>query len=170
MIRNSYLLCSTQSHGETTLGLEVTNQISPVHQLCQIFRIAEIQTTCYVYSFDSDPHTLAKAALLKYGNKRRNWRPCYCNSTWTSENSTLCTRSQQRKHQSFVLLFLCEGKPLLVGGFPIQMRMNELWYFLCCIPEHTVEYTVELTVNWDVMTFMCRRCNDWRRNQRALLS
>ena len=48
------------------------------------------------------------------------------------------------------LLALCVGNPPVTGGFPSQRASNvELWYFLCCYPECTVEQSVWLPVLWD---------------------
>ena len=50
---------------------------------------------------------------------------------------------------------LCEGNPLATGGFPSQKASNvELWLFLCCDLEQTVEQTVELQETWEP----CRSC------------
>ena len=38
--------------------------------------------------------------------------------------STVCFDVHQRKHQSFVLLVLCEGNPPVTGGFPSQKASN----------------------------------------------
>ena len=51
-----------------------------------------------------------------------------------------------------VLLALCEGNPLVTGGFPSQRASNaQLWSFLFCKLEQAVEQTMELTVICDAM-------------------
>ena len=40
------------------------------------------------------------------------------------------------------------------NGFPSQGVNNvELWYFLCCQPQQSVEQTVELPMIWDTMVY-----------------
>ena len=45
--------------------------------------------------------------------------------------------------------------------FPSKMSDNaKLWSFLACMPEHTVEQTVELPIIWLIMKLMWYHCND----------
>ena len=55
--------------------------------------------------------------------------------------STICSGWRKRKHQSSLLLALCEGNPPFAGGFPSQRASNkELWCFLLRQPEQIVEH------------------------------
>ena len=54
-------------------------------------------------------------------------------------------------------LALCEGNPSVTGGFPSQRASNEeLSCFLLCMPDQTVERTVQLLVISDAMPLMRR--------------
>ena len=60
-----------------------------------------------------------------------------------------------------ILLTLCKGNPPVTGGFPSQRASNvDLWYFLCCQPEQSVEQTAEWLVIWDTKMLMWCHCSD----------
>ena len=58
------------------------------------------------------------------------------------------------------------------GGFPMLRANNTIdsprkglihyrfWRFHCCLPEQTIEQTVEVPVLWDATTLLWRHCND----------
>ena len=54
----------------------------------------------------------------------------------------------------YALLALCEGNPQVTSGFPSRASDTELWCFLWCEPEQTVEQTVEILVIWDAMALI----------------
>ena len=56
------------------------------------------------------------------------------------------------------LLALCEGNPSLTGGFPWQ-RTNKSEPFPRCLPEQSVEQTVQLLAIWYVMALTWRHWN-----------
>ena len=45
-------------------------------------------------------------------------------SLWCHCNVNDCLGYNQRKHQMLALLGLCEGNPLVIGGFPLQRASN----------------------------------------------
>ena len=61
-----------------------------------------------------------------------------------------------------VLLALCEGNPLVTGGFPPQRASDaELWCVIGCQLKPADEQTAELPVIWDSMILMWCQCNGW---------
>ena len=71
----------------------------------------------------------------------------------TLEQLYSCLTPQSWGHHEMeilsVLLGFCEGNATVTSGFPSQRARNvELWCFLCCRPEQTIEHTVEWMVIW----------------------
>ena len=61
------------------------------------------------------------------------------------------------------LLVLCEGNPPVTNGLSSHRASDvELWCFLWCQPEWTVEQTVDRQVNWDVLMSIWRYSNVYR--------
>ena len=59
------------------------------------------------------------------------------------------------------LLALCEGNPLVTGGFPTNDQWSRILIFLCRQLDKAVEQTVEWLVIWDAMMPMWHHCNDF---------
>ena len=60
------------------------------------------------------------------------------------------------------LLSLCDGNPPFKAGPPSQRATNvQLWCYLWCEHEKTVQQTMELPVIWGTMTLIWRHCTDW---------
>ena len=60
------------------------------------------------------------------------------------------------------LLSLCDGNPPFKAGLPSQRNTNiQLWCYLWCEHEQTVQQTMELPVIWGAMTLIWRHCTDW---------
>ena len=55
-----------------------------------------------------------------------------------------------------ILLAICEGNPMITGGFPSQRatRDVERSWFLCYQPEQTDEKAVKLPMVWATMSLM----------------
>ena len=58
----------------------------------------------------------------------------------TSSRRPKCAAATRRRHNMgtfAALLALCEGNPLITGGFPSQSSSHALlWYYLWCKPRH----------------------------------
>ena len=52
------------------------------------------------------------------------------------------------------LLALCVGNPWVIGGFPSQRTSAANLMFLQCLPDQTVEQTLECPVIWHDMTLI----------------
>ena len=86
------------------------------------------------------------------------WLQVFSRGRWDRNHSmphALCWRHDMETLSA--LLAFCEGNPPVTCGLPSQRDSNtELSCFLGCQTEHTVEQTVDLPVNRDVMTPMWR--------------
>ena len=51
-------------------------------------------------------------------------------------------------------LDLCEGDPLVIGGFPHRGQWRGALMFICSTPEKTVEETLETPAIWDAITLV----------------
>ena len=105
-----------------------------------------------------------------------SWQPTWSNLWRHCQYIEVCACDMHGEHASLHAIYVdvitwkhfLHYCPFVSGihwcGFLSQRACNaELWCFLYCYPEQTVEQAVELLVIWDAMTLMWLYCNDYIR-------